>query len=234
MYVSNLNALKIPFAFKTYMAQAEERALVDSGATENFIDYKTVTQLRLGSNKLQTPQPVHNVDGTPNKSGGITNSVTLYIKFGDKEQRVEFFIMNLEKDRMILGHPWLRKFNPVINLKQGTINGKLEIATTAAKRLIGQKHILMARRLIPEPRTDHRPQITTMTELEVHALLITNNQRIHTSELGKHIRKTSIAQQMAEKAYDKDKVNTEQMIPPEYQRHDKVFSEQEATRFPPP
>jgi hypothetical protein len=39
---------------------------------------------------------------------------------------------------------------------------------------------------------------------------------------------------MAEKAYDKDKVNTEQTIPPEYRRHDKVFSEQEATRFPPP
>jgi hypothetical protein len=42
MYVSNSNALEIPFAFKTYMAQAEEKALVDSGAMENFIDYKTV------------------------------------------------------------------------------------------------------------------------------------------------------------------------------------------------
>jgi hypothetical protein len=39
---------------------------------------------------------------------------------------------------------------------------------------------------------------------------------------------------MAKKAYDKDKVNMEQTIPPEYQWHNKVFSEQEATRFPPP
>ena len=234
MYVSNSNALEIPFAFKTYMAQAEEKALVDSGATENFIDYKTVARLRLGSNKLERPRPVHNVDGTPNKSGGITNSVTLYVKFGDKEQRVEFFVTNLGKDRMILGHPWLHKFNPVINWKQGTINGKLEIATTAAKRLIGQQHILMARRLISEPRNDRRPQITNMAELETHTHSIIENQRIRTSELGERIRKTSIAQQMAEKAYDKDKVNTEQTIPPEYQRHEKVFSEQEATRFPPP
>jgi hypothetical protein len=43
MYVSKENALKIPFDFKTYMAKAKETALVDSGATENFIDYKTVT-----------------------------------------------------------------------------------------------------------------------------------------------------------------------------------------------
>jgi hypothetical protein len=73
-----------------------------------------------------------------------------------------------------------------------------------------------------------------MIELEAHALSITNNQRIHTSKLGERIRKTSIAQQMAKKAYNKDKVNTEQTIPPEYQRHNKVFSEQEATCFPPP
>jgi hypothetical protein len=234
MYVSNLNALEIPFAFKTYMAQAEEKALIDSGATENFIDYKTVAQLRLGSNKLLRPRPVHNVDGTLNKSGGITNSVMLYIKFGDKEQHIEFFVTNLGTDRMILRHPWLHKFNPVINWKRGTINGKLEIATTAAKRLIGQQHILKARRLVLEPRIDCCPQITTITELKAHALSIMNNQCICTTELGKRIRKTSIAQQMAEKAYDKTKVNTEQTIPPEYQQHDKVFSEQEATRFPPP
>jgi len=42
MYVSKSNALEIPFTFKTYMAQAEEKALVDSSATENFINYKTV------------------------------------------------------------------------------------------------------------------------------------------------------------------------------------------------
>jgi hypothetical protein len=55
MYVSKENALEIPFDFKTYMAKAEEVALVDSGATENFIDYQTVVRLRLGSNKLVTP-----------------------------------------------------------------------------------------------------------------------------------------------------------------------------------
>ena len=143
MYVSNFNALEIPFSFKTYMAQAEEKALVNSGATESFIDYKTVACLQLGLNKLQKPRPVHNIDGTPNKFRGIMNSVTLYIIFGDKEQHVEFFVTNLGKDKMILGHPWLHKFNPVINWKQGTINGKLEIATTTAKTLISQRHILL-------------------------------------------------------------------------------------------
>jgi hypothetical protein len=38
---------------------------------------------------------------------------------------------------------------------------------------------------------------------------------------------------MAERYHDETKVNTEVTIPKEYQQHAKVFSEQEASRFPP-
>jgi len=48
----------------------------------------------------------------------------------------------------------------------------------------------------------------------------------------KEIRKTTVAQQMAEKYVDtSDTVKT--VIPPEYQIHTKVFSEKEAKQFPP-
>jgi hypothetical protein len=151
MYVSKENALKIPFDFKTYMAKAEEVALVDSGAMENFIDYQTVVWLRLGSNKLTIPQPVHNIDGTPNKSGEITHSIDLYIQLGNKEQRVRFFVTNLGKDRMILGHLWLRTFNPQIDWTKGNLQGKLEVSTTATKQQIGQAHTLLARWLTADP-----------------------------------------------------------------------------------
>jgi gag-polyprotein putative aspartyl protease len=143
MYVSKENTLEIPFDFKTYMAKAEETALVDSGATENFIDYQTVVRLRLGSNQLATPRPVHNVDGTPNKSGEITHATDLYIRLRNKEQRVRFFVTNLGKDQMILGHPWLRTFNPQINWEKGKLQGKLEISTAAAKQQIAQTHVLL-------------------------------------------------------------------------------------------
>ena len=45
---------------------AEETALLDSGATENFIDHATVVRLCLGTKKLEKPQQVFNVDGTYN------------------------------------------------------------------------------------------------------------------------------------------------------------------------
>jgi hypothetical protein len=41
MYTSTVNALKISITFRHQHATVAGRALIDSGATENFIDYRT-------------------------------------------------------------------------------------------------------------------------------------------------------------------------------------------------
>jgi hypothetical protein len=46
--------------------QKTEIALVDSGATENFIDPHTVERLQLPIQKLQQPQIIYNINGTLN------------------------------------------------------------------------------------------------------------------------------------------------------------------------
>ena len=38
MYVSKISAINVPFTFYCTCGTAEETALVDSGATENFMD----------------------------------------------------------------------------------------------------------------------------------------------------------------------------------------------------
>jgi hypothetical protein len=53
MYISHYNSVTMPFKFETFKGKVEETALIDSGATENFIDYKTVERLRLGTKKLE-------------------------------------------------------------------------------------------------------------------------------------------------------------------------------------
>jgi hypothetical protein len=52
---------------------------------------------------------------------------------------------------MILRHPWLRTFNPQIDWTKGNLQGKLEIATTTAKRQIAQRHVLLARQITADP-----------------------------------------------------------------------------------
>ena len=42
-------------------------ALLDCGATHNFIDPRTIKTLAMGTNLLKRPLLVHNVDGTINQ-----------------------------------------------------------------------------------------------------------------------------------------------------------------------
>jgi hypothetical protein len=58
---------------------AEESGLLDTGATESFIDHKTVVRLQLGTQKLPIPQPIYNIDGTNNKGGTITHVCHLLV-----------------------------------------------------------------------------------------------------------------------------------------------------------
>jgi len=79
MYISRFNSVVMPFDLYTFKGKVEEHALVDSGVTANFIDYKTVARLWLGTQKLNNIQTVKNIDGTLNHSGSITHCCDLLV-----------------------------------------------------------------------------------------------------------------------------------------------------------
>src|SRR5882672_10303457 len=123
MYISRFNSVIMPFDLYSAKGRKEERALVDSGATANFVDYKTVKRLGLGSKKLDRMRTVKNIDGTLNVAGNITHACDLLVSQGRKQVRTRFFVTNLGGDRFIFGYPWLAKFNPDINWPEAIING---------------------------------------------------------------------------------------------------------------
>jgi hypothetical protein len=63
------NHLKIPVSLHSFKGKADEIVLVDSGATENFIDMETMNRLKLGTRKLEEPVKLRNIDGSFNKAG---------------------------------------------------------------------------------------------------------------------------------------------------------------------
>ena len=99
-------------SFRTLQSKADKSALIDSGATDNFIDEDTWKRLGIGCKELARPVTVHNVDGTENKQGKITHYCWLRIVKGDKHMLQRFYITSLGKDRIILGYPFLYDFNP--------------------------------------------------------------------------------------------------------------------------
>ena len=87
MYISKINSIQIKFPLLHYKEMAEEWALLDSGATENFIDSKMVIKLHLGTQKLTIQRPVYNVDGSPNLNGAITHAVDLLVKQENRKEQ---------------------------------------------------------------------------------------------------------------------------------------------------
>ena len=98
-------------------------ALLDCGATHNFIDPRTIKTLAMGINPLKQPLTVHNVDGTVNKGGTISHYCNLWVRRGKHIEKLGFYVANLGRDRLILGYPWFTKFNPSFDWKNNVLEG---------------------------------------------------------------------------------------------------------------
>ena len=115
LYIRRLSVLKLDFAFKTISKTAEETALIDSGATKNFIDIEVWKALKIGCFRLAKTIPVHNVDGSINKNGNIDSYIWLKVKFKKEEKNMKFYLTSIGKEHFILGYPFLETFNPAVD-----------------------------------------------------------------------------------------------------------------------
>jgi len=86
-------------------------SFVDSGATGEFIDCHYAKSNQLHTQKLSEPIPVYNVDGTLNEAGSITEVVDLILRYRNHSEWTLFTVTGLGKQKLILGHSWLRKHN---------------------------------------------------------------------------------------------------------------------------
>ena len=63
------------------------------------------------------PEPIvaYNIDGTKNLKGTIRWKAKTVLTLEDHSDPIELMILQLSKPRVILGMPWLKKWNPRIN-----------------------------------------------------------------------------------------------------------------------
>jgi hypothetical protein len=89
------NSINVPICFESSCRTAKKKALVDSRATENFIDWRLAKALKVQTMLLPRPRKVYNVDGMENKAGVIKWYIKLRVWQGDKEKVQMFFITNI-------------------------------------------------------------------------------------------------------------------------------------------
>jgi hypothetical protein len=127
---NSANKLELPTKIHSYKGTTTEPALVDSGAMENFVDHNLVEHLRLGTQLLEHPIKLRNIDGTFNTTSKITHYIDLMMCCADKKVKECFYVTGLSRIELILGYPWLQDFNPQVDWPTNTIPGPpVEIKT---------------------------------------------------------------------------------------------------------
>ncbi len=171
--------MHIPVSIRTSNAMADIKALVDSGATDCFMSENFIQQMKLGKRPLQRPRKIWNIDNTANQARNITHYITLDIQMGRVRKAIQFLVINIGNEDIILGYPWMAAFEPKFIWKNGVINEKeLPIILWSVNPSIPGKELIITR--IRGSEDNYRVQATTSTELAIKAQQYTKKVEVPT------------------------------------------------------
>jgi hypothetical protein len=104
------------------LKRAKTVALLDSGATKNFINIHYARRLNLLIKRLTQERKLFNVDGMPNKADILKYFTDIETRTGLKRTCLRYFLTNLGDNQVILGYPWFASAQPHINWMKGWID----------------------------------------------------------------------------------------------------------------
>ena len=207
--------MKVPVSFQTLHATADKTILVDSGATDNFIHPKLLQRLGLGSQPLERPWKIWNIDGTTNKAGALTHCVDLEVRTGDRQEIMKFLVTNLGGEDLILGYPWLSTFEPKFRWRDASIDTSfLPIIIRSVDWRKSRIKPVIAR-IVSGHRTCARRQ---------------RQKEIIFQELERESSLKGISIELSREA---GKFTQDVEVPEEYRRHAKIFYPVESKKLPP-
>jgi hypothetical protein len=101
--ISARKSMTVCFYTHSIMKRAKGVALVDLGATENFMNLRYARWLQLSIKKLAFERNLYNVDRTENKSGKLKYYTDLKVQTGTRCVKMRF-LTDLGKHKAILGY----------------------------------------------------------------------------------------------------------------------------------
>jgi hypothetical protein len=206
------NSISIPIEIGSNKQTVE--TLIDSSAGGLFIDQNYAKNFDI--NYLDEPVKAYNIDRTENKRGTINAYVNLEFSLGEQKFKERFYVTVLGKQRIILGFPWLHKYNPIIDWKKGEITFKpfqIDWRRLMEKgKRIRQEEQPKIEEVVDKELTKNRTTLPLKKDkLGVFIELLETDVWIH---------KTNIATELAieENSKEQDKTD-EQLVPAEYHKY---------------
>ena len=121
-------------------------AMIDSGATEDFIDQEVCNKHGIKMIRAKNPREIYLADGKPSAMGLVTHMTKVPMDISSHRELVTFQVANLQNHEVILGMPWLRNHNPTIDWNDKKITFNDERCTTWC---LNSSHVAYA---IPEEK----------------------------------------------------------------------------------
>ena len=197
-------------------------ALLDSGATNNFIDSNFCQQHGIPTFKKTNPYQLFVIDGRPIKSGNVTHSVTLDLRVGAARHTITFDVTALGSYPLVLGTPWLRRFNPTIDWKRNQVS--LSDTTAPVKGLP----------LVPTQAPPHIAFLDLSTFDKVASLPGCTSGVLFVAPQNRELSATSATSVPGDVPDSLDYViKLQQVVPPQYQDLLAAFSKTKADTLPP-
>jgi len=92
--------------------QVTINAMIDSGATEDFIDRGFCSKYDIRTTQAKTTREVSLADGRPSAMGPITHTAKVPMDIGSHRELATFQVAKLPNHEVILGMPWLKQHSP--------------------------------------------------------------------------------------------------------------------------
>jgi hypothetical protein len=122
VYMSVHKSMTVRFYMHSTKKRAEGIALIDSSATENFMNLNYARWLGLLIKCLEKTRRLFNVDGTENKAGKLQFYTDMSLQTGTKRTNHRFFLSDLGEVKAIFGYLWFADTQPKIDWLRGWIN----------------------------------------------------------------------------------------------------------------
>jgi len=104
--------------------------MIDSGATEDFIDREVCDKHGIKMIKAKNPREIYLADGKPSAMGPVTHRTKVPMDISSHRELATFQVVNLQNHEVILGMPRLREHNPTIDWNDKRITFNSERCTT--------------------------------------------------------------------------------------------------------
>ena len=198
--------MRIPVNIQTRYYEADnQKALVDSGATNCFTHPRLAERMKVGRQAFEKPKKIFNIDNTENKSGSITHFIDLKVQTKGMVKDIRFLIADIGTKNLLLGYPWLAAFEPGFKWQPAVMDA-INFPVIISSFIPSPSKVVIA-------ALTHEDKLKVVKQLEGQS------------------RVRGIATELAIQAGEGKKKKVE--IPPQYAKFKHLFSEEASHHFPP-